>query len=129
MANEIIKTSDNNIEDLFNQVSGLIEQARSYVKTSVNTAEIYTKYYIGKYIVESEQNGNARAQYGKEVLKELSQKLTNRFGEGWSVDTLEKCRKLFSIYSKSETLLRKTEENGDRTGKSETLLRIFEKEQ
>ncbi len=126
MASEIIKTSDN-IEDLFNQVSGLIEQARSYVKTSVNTAEVYTKYYIGKYIVESEQNGNARAQYGKEVLKELSQKLTNRFGEGWSVDTLEKCRKLFSIYSKSETLLRKTEENGDRTGKSETLLRIFEK--
>ena len=48
MANEITKTSDN-IEDLFNKVSGLIEQARSYVKTSVNTTEVYTKYYIGKY--------------------------------------------------------------------------------
>lgn len=53
MANEITKTSDN-VEDLFNKVSGLIEQARSYVKTSVNTAEVYTKYYVGKYIVEYE---------------------------------------------------------------------------
>ena len=89
MANEIIKTSDY-ITDLYNQVSGLIEQARSYVKTSVNTAEVYTKYYIGKYIVEYEQKGNVRAQYGKRVLKELSQKLIVHFEEGWSVDTLEK---------------------------------------
>lgn len=56
MVNEIIKTSDN-IEDLLDKVSGLIEQARTYVKTSVNTAEVYTKYYIGKYIVEYEQKG------------------------------------------------------------------------
>ena len=48
MADEIIKTSDS-IEDLFSKVSGLIEQARSYVKTSVNTTEVYTKDYIGKY--------------------------------------------------------------------------------
>ena len=45
MANETIKTADN-IENLFSKVSVLIEQARSYVKTSVNTAEVYTKYYI-----------------------------------------------------------------------------------
>lgn len=73
MANEIIKTSDN-IEDLLDKVSGLIEQARTYVKTSVNTAEVYTKYYIGKYIVEYEQKGNVRAQYGEQLLKDLSKK-------------------------------------------------------
>ena len=105
MANEIIKTSDS-IEDLFSKVSGLIEQARSYVKTSVNTAEVYTKYYIGKYIVEYEQSGNVRAEYGKRVLKDLSRKLIARFEGGWSVDTLEKCRKLFLVYSKSATVLR-----------------------
>ncbi len=55
MANEIITVSNDTIEDLFSKVSGLIEQARSYVKTSVNTAEVYTKYYIGKYIVDYEQ--------------------------------------------------------------------------
>ena len=102
-------------------MSGLIEQARTYVKTSVNTAEVYTKYYIGKYIVEYEQKGNVRAQYGKQVLKELSKKLIARFENGWSVDTLEKCRKLFIVYSNSATLLR----NSEKQGKSATVLRIF----
>lgn len=97
MANEIIKTSDN-IEDLFNQVSGLIEQARSYVRTSVNTAEVYTKYFIGKYIVEYEQQGNARAQYGKQVIKDLSQKLTDRFGSGWSFPNLKNIRQFYLTY-------------------------------
>ena len=120
MANEITKTSDN-IEDLFNKVSGLIEQARSYVKTSVNTAEIYTKYYIGKYIVEYEQKGNVRAQYGKQVIKDLSKKLTGRFGEGWSADILEKCRKLFVVYSNSATVSR----NLNVQEKSATVLRNF----
>ena len=122
MANEIIKTSES-IAGLYNKVSGLIEQARSYVKTSVNIAEVYTKYYIGKYIVEYEQKGNVRAQYGKRVLKDLSQKLIAHFEEGWSVDTLEKCRKLFLVYSNSATLLR----NLEKQGKSATALRIFEK--
>ena len=76
------------------------------MKTSVNTAEVYTKYYIGKYIVEYEQSGNVRAEYGKRVLKDLSWKLIACFEGGWSVDTLEKCRKLFLVYSKSATLLR-----------------------
>lgn len=120
MANEIIKTSDS-IEDLFSKVSGLIEQARSYVKTSVNTTEVYTKYYIGKYIVEYEQSGNVRAEYGKRVLQDLSRKLIACFEGGWSVDTLEKCRKLFLVYSKPATVLR----NFEKRGKSATLLRIL----
>lgn len=72
MANEITKTSDN-IEDLLDKVSGLIEQARTYVKTSVNTAEVYTKYYIGRYIVEYEQKGNVvrnmESKYCKSYLR------------------------------------------------------------
>ena len=97
MANEITKTSDN-VEDLFNKVSGLIEQARSYVKTSVNTAEVYTKYYVGKYIVEYEQNGNVHAQYGKQVLQELSKSLTARFGTGWSYPNLRNIRQFDMLW-------------------------------
>lgn len=96
------KTSDN-IEDLFNKVSGLIEQARTYVKTSVNTAEVYTKYYIGKYIVEYEQKGNVRAQYGKQVLQELSNSLTVRFGAGWSYPNLRNIRQFYIVYAKRST--------------------------
>ena len=102
MANEITKTSDN-VEDLFNKVSGLIEQARSYVKTSVNTAEVYTKYYVGKYIVEYEQNGNVHAQYGKQVLQELSKSLTARLGTGWSYPNLRNIRQFYIVYAKRST--------------------------
>ena len=97
MANEIIKTSES-IEYLFSKVSDLIEQARSYVKTSINTAEVYTKYYIGKYIVEYEQKGNVRAQYGEQLLKDLSQELTLRYGAGWSYTNMKYIRKFYTVY-------------------------------
>ena len=84
---------------LFERVSALIEQARRRVMTSVNLAEVYTKYEIGRYIVEDEQQGNARAEYGKQVLKDLSVRLTERFGDGWSEETLKKCRFFYNVYS------------------------------
>ena len=87
---------------LFERVSALIEQARRRVMTSVNLVEVYTKYEIGRYIVEDEQQGNARAEYGKQVLKELSAGLTERFGDGWSVETLDKCRKFYRVYSSKQ---------------------------
>ncbi len=102
MANEITNTSGN-IADLYNKVSGLIEQARSYVKTSVNTAEVYTKYYIGQHIVEYEQKGNVRAKYGEQLLKDLSQKLTLHYGAGWSYTNLKYIRKFYTVYSKRST--------------------------
>ena len=85
---------------LFERISDLIEQARRRVMTSVNIAEVYTKYSIGHYIVEDEQQGNARAEYGKQVLKELSVRLTERFGDGWSYPTMKNIRQFYLIYSK-----------------------------
>lgn len=96
-----MKTTDiQHTEDaLFERISSLIEEARQRVKTAVNTAEVYTKYHIGAYIVEDEQQGEKRAAYGKTVLKNLSVRLTQRFGKGWSVETLTLCRKFFVVYS------------------------------
>ena len=74
--NEMQETARMNV--LFERVSALIEQARRRVMTSVNLAEVYTKYEIGRYIVEDEQQGNARAEYGKQVLKDLSVRLLYR---------------------------------------------------
>ena len=73
------------------------------MKTSVNTAEVYTKYYIGKYIVDYEQEGNVRAQYGKQVLQELSKSLTVRFGAGWSYPILRNIRQFYIVYAKRST--------------------------
>ena len=97
--NDIQNTS--RMDVLFERISDLIEQARQRVMKSVNIAEVYTKYNIGQYIVEEEQQGNARAEYGKQLLKELSARLTERFGDGWSVESLKLCRRFFMVYSNS----------------------------
>lgn len=120
MTNKII-AANKDVEKLFDKISHLIEQARVHIATTVKISEVYTKYYIGQYIIENEQAGAQRAEYGKKVLKKLSALLNERFGKGWSVDTLEYCRKLFLMYSKSATVLRKS----DRLEKSATAFRIF----
>ena len=104
-----------NEDKLFEHISSLIEESRRHIAKAVNTAMVYTYYGVGQYIVEFEQNGDYRAAYGKGVLNRLSTKLTGLFGKGWSVDTLENCRKFFQVYSissddqtKSETLSRKS---------------------
>ena len=84
---------------LFERISALIDEARQRVVTTVNVAEVYTKYSIGQYIVEDEQQGKDRAQYGKQVLQNLSAKLTERFGDGWSYPNLRKIRQFYLTYS------------------------------
>ena len=84
---------------LFNKVSALIEESRRHVAKAVNTAMVYTYYGVGQYIVDYEQGGNYRAAYGKGVLARLSSKLTDKYGRGWSVETLTKCRKFYNIYA------------------------------
>ncbi len=99
MTTKIHKKTDDNVDELFGQVSHLIEQARSYVKTAANTAEVYTKYFIGKYIVEYEQHGQLRAEYGKQVLIALSDKLTNRYGAGRSYASIRNIRQFYVKYA------------------------------
>lgn len=85
-------------DELFARVTSLIEESRRQVAKTINTAMVYTYYGVGQYIIEFEQGGNARAEYGKGVLKRLSERLTDRYGNGWSVETLKKCRKFYSVY-------------------------------
>lgn len=98
----VMKTKDIanvNVDALFERISALIEESRKEVATAVNIAEVYTKYEIGRYILEDEQEGKARAAYGKQVLPILSQKLTDKFGGGWSLETLKSARKFYSVYA------------------------------
>ena len=85
--------------------------SRKKVATAVNVAEVYTKYEIGRYIVEDEQEENYKAAYGKQVLPNLSRRLNEKFGDGWSLETLKKCRMFYSVYTpsgKRSTLLTKS---------------------
>ena len=65
---------------LFDSVVNLIEYSRSYVAKAVNSSMVYTYYGIGQHIVDYEQNGKERAEYGKEILKRLSARLTDVYG-------------------------------------------------
>lgn len=59
---------------------------------------VHTYWLIGKEIVEEEQDGKKRAQYGEELLKTLSKRLTSKFGRGYTVRSLEKIREFYLVY-------------------------------
>ncbi len=85
------------------QIVDLLQSARKKVVQTVNQTMVHTYFEIGRMIVEEEQDGKERADYGKQILKELSTILTERFGKGFSVDNLENMRRLYVTYGKSET--------------------------
>lgn len=92
---------------LFDKIAELIELSRKKVLSTINLTMVYTYFEIGKMIVENEQDGKERAKYGKNVLKNLSEKLTLKFGTGYSVDNLQNMRNFYSAYSNYETASRK----------------------
>ena len=96
MTNKATQISDNS---LYNKISSILEESRKFVATTVNTAMVQTYFEIGRLIVEEEQHGNVRAEYGKETLKNLSIKLTANYGKGFSQRNLEQMRQFYLVYS------------------------------
>lgn len=86
-------------DSLFYNISQIIVDNRKTVNTTVNTVMVKAYFEIGKYIIEFEQVGNKRAEYGKSLLKNISEKLTEKFGDGWSVENLTLIRKFYTTYS------------------------------
>ena len=91
---------------LFQQVVELLQNARHQVLRTVNSTMVCTYFEIGRMIVEEEQSGKDRAEYGKKILKGLSDELKKEFGKGFSTDNLENMRKFYLAYSISESLTR-----------------------
>lgn len=83
-------------------VSEILEKAKQNAKTAVNLSMVYAYYEIGRMIVEEEQQGENRAAYGKQLLKELSAYLTSAFGKGYSVDNLKLMRRFYNVYSNDQ---------------------------
>lgn len=119
------------IDNLYNKIAGLIQTARQSIVRTVDHTMVYTYFEIGRMIVEDEQQGKERAEYGKQIINGLSQRLRKNFGKGFSVDNLENMRRFYRIYSISETLSRKSEQMAiheavsveSQIAKSETLSR------
>ena len=83
------------IGSLIAEVSTLITSARHAAASTVNTLQVLTNFEIGRRIVEHEQLGEKRAQYGRELLKVLSARLTDEFGRGFSEDNLARMRSFY----------------------------------
>lgn len=79
-----------------------MEEARKRVLTTVNSAMTMTYYLIGQRIVEEEQKGENRAEYGKQLIKNLSEALTEEYGKGFSRRNLETMRKFYQLYSEEQ---------------------------
>ncbi|MGL6132528.1 MAG: PDDEXK nuclease domain-containing protein [Fusobacteriaceae bacterium] len=88
--------------DIYSEIKNLLENARGKVLSAINSTMTMTYYLIGKTIVEEEQEGDTRAGYGKELIKNLSENLTEEFGKGFKRRNLETMRKFYLVYSQEE---------------------------
>lgn len=91
----VTKAKPDGLTPLVTEVRHLIQAARGGVVSVVNTFQVMTNFEIGRRIVEHEQKGEKRAAYGAEVVKELSTRLTEEFGRGFSKANLEYMRRFY----------------------------------
>jgi predicted nuclease of restriction endonuclease-like (RecB) superfamily len=90
--------------DLINQIGGLLQTSRAQIAKSINTVLVQTYWLIGRHIVEFEQGGKEKAEYGTFLFEQLSKDLTRLYGKGFSRTNLLYMRKLYLNFPKSETL-------------------------
>ncbi|MFK8289189.1 YhcG family protein [Capnocytophaga canimorsus] len=84
------------------EIKNILSQARQRAYTAINSVMVEAYWLIGRRIVEEEQNGENRAEYGKEVLQTLSIALTNEFGKGYSYRTLREIRQFYLTFPEIE---------------------------
>jgi len=116
-----------NASVFFENVAQIIEKARRFVGRTADLTMCVTYYEIGRLIVEEEQGGKARAEYGKKLLTELSDYLSKRVGKGFSVSTLTSARKFYTVYASeiSQTMFTKLANNENKQ-KSQTMFTILD---
>ncbi len=115
-----IEKTDNNI--FYDKIAELLKNAKNKVIQTVNSTMVFTYYEIGRLIVEEEQKGRQRAEYGKQLLKGLSKRLNSEFGRGFSVTNLQQMKNFYNVYGKQQTLSAKSETINFRLSWSHYLL-------
>ncbi len=95
---------DDELGVLIQQIAKAVEQARRHVRQSVNQTMVASYWEIGRLIIEHEQQGQARAEYGKQQLTELSKRLTVRLGKGFDASNLRNMRRFYLTFPIQETV-------------------------
>ena len=91
---------------LFGRIVDILEEARSHVVRTVNSAMVVAYWLIGREIVEELQGGAGKAEFGKQVIAGLSLRLTERYGRGFSVPNLRNFRQFYLVYEKRHPEIR-----------------------
>lgn len=89
---------------LLGKIGEIIVDARRKVVQAIDTSQVFAYWHIGMVIVEYEQKGKDRAEYGEVLLKKLSADMTTKFGRGFSRSNLQNMRLFYLTYPKCQTL-------------------------
>ncbi len=103
-------------KDFYNSIRNILLQAREQISYTVNVAMVQAYWHIGKNIIEEEQAGKRRAEYGQKLIEALSKKLSKEFGKGFDPSNLMRMRQFYLLFPKSATLRHQS-------GKKSTLRR------
>lgn len=95
---------DTGFENLVNRIIFLVSKTKNSLLRHIDDTLVITNWHIGEYIVEYEQDGNARATYGERLLRNLSVRLTLQLGKGYSRSNLQNMRRLYLYYPKCQTV-------------------------
>jgi predicted nuclease of restriction endonuclease-like (RecB) superfamily len=105
-------------EHLYERIATILDEARSRVARSVNTAMVHAYWLIGCEIVEVEQHGAERAGYGEGLMKRVAARLSAKFGKGFSLASLKRMKQFYLAFPRGSALV----SAGD--GKGSTVLRL-----
>jgi predicted nuclease of restriction endonuclease-like (RecB) superfamily len=101
---KVKKRRKDDYRELVTSIELLLLKAKEQAAKEINYLLVQTYWQIGKFIIEFEQRGKGRAEYGAQVLDRLSKDLTAKFGKGFGRSNLVYIRQLYLTYSKSGTL-------------------------
>ncbi|MBD5524156.1 MAG: DUF1016 domain-containing protein [Lachnospiraceae bacterium] len=99
-----IINGDADYDELLKRVGDVLAKGRDSIAVAVKSAIVRSYWEIGQYIIEYEQKGHAKAEYGSDLLNRLAHDLTERYGKGFSRSNVVYIRKLYLVYPKSQTL-------------------------
>ncbi len=91
-------------QDIYSEIKETLLLSRSQAYSAVNFAMVQAYWRIGRIIVEHEQNGSLRAEYGKGVLLDVSERLQQEFGTGFSVRNLQQMKKFYIVFPNANAL-------------------------
>jgi len=97
--------------ELINEIGTLLQKGREKAAQSVNTILVQTYWLIGKHIVEFEQGGKEKADYGSQLLDQLAKDLSEHYGKGFSRSNVFQIRQFYLRFSKIQTLSGQFENN------------------